>query len=75
MQKNGVVSYELEPEDSDDRHVIEIFKSRTKVTMRQGTKGGVIFDMEKAAGTAPALGTEEKESPTDLSGVERKTKE
>lgn len=75
MVKNGIVSYELEPEDADDRHVIEIFKARGKVTMRQGTKGGVIFDLEKLSTTLPAIDEGLGDDPTDLSSVGRKVKE
>lgn len=46
---NGVVSYELEPESPDDRHLIEIMKSKGAVTMKQSSKGGIIFELEKVA--------------------------
>lgn len=68
---NGIVQYELEPENSDDRHLIEIMKTKDRVTVKQSTKGGIIFEMEAST---PAVPLVEDAAPTDLSGVGRKTK-
>lgn len=45
---NGVISYDLEPESDDDRHLIEIMKGKTSVTMKQSRKGGITFELSKS---------------------------
>jgi hypothetical protein len=69
MVINGTVTYELEPEkeNEDDRHIIEIMKTKGKVTMRQSSKGGVIFELERVVPEKV-----EQESPKDLSAIPAK---
>lgn len=69
---NGVVIYELEPESSDDRHVIEIMKGKDKVTMRQSNKGGIIFALEPSANPALVEKAQTEDVPVDLSNIEKK---
>lgn len=68
---NGIVSYELEPTDDIDRHLIEIMKGRSKVSMRQSSRGGLIFEMAKPEGMAVTDEKTEVELPVDLSSVQR----
>jgi hypothetical protein len=71
---NGVILYELEPTTNDDRHIIEIMKGKTQVKMRQSSKGGIIFELDGAVPEQPIVKADEKEDPTDLSGLARKAK-
>lgn len=75
MTINGVVSYELEPETGDDRHVIEIMKGKVAVTMKQSNKGGIIFELERVAGSSQPVSVVDNEGdPTDLTNVGRLAK-
>lgn len=53
---NCVLTYELQPQTDDDRHVIELMKNKTEVSMKMGKNGGIIFELSRPAAklNAPA---------------------